>query len=171
MKRRMSAFLVAMALLAAQLLAGVPRAMAAEAGGELILKVHYHREDANYENWTVWLWELGGGDAIDAPLVEEDGEMVATMTVGFGGNPVLTYVVTLFPVASMFCAPVRYLVGDIGIGMLTVSWVIQIAVILLLAYVCARIYRALMMYRGSRMKLGGWITMFRQSSTKEVDHR
>ena len=81
MKRRMSAFLVAMALLAAQLLAGVPRAMAAEAGGELILKVHYHREDANYENWTVWLWELGGGDAIDAPLVEEDGEMVATMTV------------------------------------------------------------------------------------------
>ncbi len=99
------------------------------------------------------------------------GYMVATMTVGFGGNPVLTYVVTLFPVASMFCAPVRYLVGDIGIGMLTVSWVIQIAVILLLAYVCARIYRALMMYRGSRMKLGGWITMFRQSSTKEVDHR
>ena len=52
MKRRVSAFLVAMALLAAQLLAGAPRAMAAEAGGGLILKVHYHREDANYENWT-----------------------------------------------------------------------------------------------------------------------
>ncbi len=81
MKRRASAFLVAMVLLAAQILAGVPRAMAAEAGGDLILKVHYHREDANYENWTVWLWELGGGDAIDAPLVEEEGEMVATMTV------------------------------------------------------------------------------------------
>ena len=48
---------------------------------------------------------------------------------------------------------------------------IEIAVILLLADVCARIYRALMMYRGSRMKLGGWITMFRQSSTKEVEHR
>lgn len=81
MKRRASAFLVAMVLLAAQILAGVPRAMAAEAGGDLILKVHYHREDANYESWTVWLWELGGGDAIDAPLVEEEGEMVATMTV------------------------------------------------------------------------------------------
>lgn len=99
------------------------------------------------------------------------GYMVATMTVGFGDNPVLTYVVTLFPVASMFCAPVRYLVGDIGIGMLAFSWLIQIVVILLIAYVCARIYRALMMYRGSRMKLGGWITMFRQSGAKEVEHR
>lgn len=99
------------------------------------------------------------------------GYLVATMTVGFGNNPVLTYVVTLCPVASMFCAPVRYLVGDIGIGMLAFSWAIQLVVILLLAYVCARIYRALMMYRGSRMKLGGWITMFRQNRTKEVERR
>ena len=81
MKRKVSAFLIAMALLVTQILASAPRAMAAEAGGDLILKVHYHREDANYDDWTVWLWELGGGDAIDAPLVDEDGEMVATMTV------------------------------------------------------------------------------------------
>lgn len=81
MKRKVSAFLVAMALLVTQILVSVPMAMAAEAGGDLILKVHYHREDANYDDWTIWLWELGGGDAIDAPLVDEDGEMVATMTV------------------------------------------------------------------------------------------
>lgn len=81
MKKKVSAFLMAMALLVTQILASIPSAMAAEAGGNLILKVHYHREDGNYKDWTVWLWELGGGDAIDAPLVEEDGEMVATMTV------------------------------------------------------------------------------------------
>ncbi len=81
MKRKASAFLMAMVLLVTQMLAGAPRAMAAEAEGELILKVHYHREDAKYDDWTVWLWELGGGDAVDAPLVDEGGEMVATMTV------------------------------------------------------------------------------------------
>ena len=76
MKKRVSAFLIAMALLIAPLLSAIPTASAAEAGGDLILKVHYHREDGAYDNWTIWLWELGGGDAIDAPLVEEDGFMV-----------------------------------------------------------------------------------------------
>ncbi len=99
------------------------------------------------------------------------GYLAATLTVGIGSNPVLTYLVTLCPVASMFCAPVRFVLGDIGIGMLAVSWLIQTVIILLLAYVCARIYRALMMYRGSRMKFGGWIEMFRQNRVKEVDCR
>lgn len=98
------------------------------------------------------------------------GYMVATMSVG-GGNPILAAVVSLCPVTSMFCAPVRYIIGDIGFGMLALSWVIQLAVILALAYVCARIYRALMMYRGNRMKLSGWIAMFRQNRAKEVGNR
>ncbi len=93
------------------------------------------------------------------------GYMAAIMTIG-SGSPVLAYVVSLCPVASMFCAPVRYLIGDIGFGMLAFSWALQLAVILLLAYVCARIYRALMMYRGSRMKLGGWISMLHQNGAK-----
>ncbi len=99
------------------------------------------------------------------------GYMIATLTVGGGSNPVLAAVVSLCPVTSMFCAPVRYIIGDIGFGMLALSWAIQLAVILALAYVCARIYRALMMYRGNRMKLSGWITMFRQNRAKEVESR
>ena len=99
------------------------------------------------------------------------GYFVAMFTGGLGSNPVLAGVVSLIPVASMFCAPVRYIVGDIGIGMVVISWMIQILVILLLAYVCARIYRALMMYRGNRMKLGGWIKMFRQNRGGEADYR
>lgn len=81
MKKRASAFFIALVLILTPVLTGVSSAMAAEAGSDLILKVHYHRPDGNYDNWTVWLWELGGGDAIDAPLNEEDGDMVATMTV------------------------------------------------------------------------------------------
>lgn len=99
------------------------------------------------------------------------GYMVATLTVGGGSNPVLAAVVSLCPVTSMFCAPVRYIIGDIGFGMLALSWAIQLAVILALAYVCARIYRALMMYRGNRMKLSGWIAMFRQNRAKEAESR
>ena len=80
MKKRIAAFLMAMLLLASPAFSAAMTAGAAE-GGDLTLKLHYHREDGVYDNWTVWLWELGGGDAIDAPLVDEDGEMVATMTV------------------------------------------------------------------------------------------
>ncbi len=99
------------------------------------------------------------------------GYMIATVAAGVGSNPVLATVISLCPITSMFCAPVRYIIGDIGFGMLALSWVIQFAVIVVLAYVCARIYRALMMYRGNRMKLSGWIMMFRQSSAKEVENR
>lgn len=99
------------------------------------------------------------------------GYMIAVLTAGSGSNPVLAAVISLCPVTSMFCAPVRYIIGDIGFGMLAFSWAIQLAVILFLAFVCARIYRALMMYRGNRMKLSGWITMFRQNRTKEVGNR
>ena len=81
MKKRIAAFLVAMLLLASPAFSAAMTAGAAEDSGDLTLKLHYHREDGVYDNWTVWLWELGGGDAIDAPLVDEDGEMVATMTV------------------------------------------------------------------------------------------
>ena len=81
MKKRVSAFLIAMVLLVTPILTMIPGAMAASEGGELILKVHYNRPDGNYTDWTVWLWELGGGDGIDAPLVDEDGLMTATMTV------------------------------------------------------------------------------------------
>lgn len=99
------------------------------------------------------------------------GYMAATITVGLGSNPVLAAFVSLCPVTSMFCAPVRYIIGDIGFGMLAFSWVIQFIVILGLAYVCARIYRALMMYRGNRMKFGDWITMLRQNHVKEAKSR
>ncbi|MCI9322523.1 MAG: type I pullulanase [Lachnospiraceae bacterium] len=50
------------------------------AAQDLVLKVHYHREDGNYEGWDVWLWEIGG-DGGGFAFAEEDGEMVATKVV------------------------------------------------------------------------------------------
>ncbi len=57
------------------------------AEGELILKVHYHREDGDYTDWSVWLWE-SGYDGSDYAFAEEDGEMVATMEVTPGTTSV-----------------------------------------------------------------------------------
>lgn len=50
------------------------------AAEDLILKLHYHREDGNYSDWDVWLWEVGG-EGNGYAFAEEDGEMVATKVV------------------------------------------------------------------------------------------
>lgn len=78
--RPFTAFMMALALFLATLLS-VPEALTVRAAEELILKVHYHREDGNYDDWSAWLWEIGGGDADDIKFTDEDGEMVATKTV------------------------------------------------------------------------------------------
>lgn len=78
--RRIWAVFMASVLLflaTADWIAGMPTVYAAE---DLILKLHYHREDGNYEGWDVWLWEIGG-DGGGFAFAEEDGEMVATKVV------------------------------------------------------------------------------------------
>ena len=50
------------------------------AAQDLVLKLHYHREDGSYDGWDVWLWEIGG-DGGGFAFEEEDGEMVATKVV------------------------------------------------------------------------------------------
>lgn len=78
--RRVWAVFMASVLLfltTADWLAGMPAVYAAE---DLILKLHYHREDGNYDGWDVWLWEIGG-DGGGYAFEEEDGGMVATKVV------------------------------------------------------------------------------------------
>lgn len=80
MKKRVNAFLVAMLLLVVSLLASFSDAIIVKAEGKLILKLHYHREDGNYDGWDVWLWEVGG-EGGGVPFNDEDGEMVATKEI------------------------------------------------------------------------------------------
>ena len=51
----------------------------AEDTNEITIKLHYSRPDGNYTDWNVWIWELGK-DGKAYQFVEEDGEMVATVT-------------------------------------------------------------------------------------------
>ncbi|MBP3567796.1 MAG: type I pullulanase [Lachnospiraceae bacterium] len=78
MKKRIMAFLAVLVLL----LSCVPMGsmVLARADDGLTLKLHYHREDGNYEGWDVWLWE-SGRDGAGYAFAEENGEMVATMNV------------------------------------------------------------------------------------------
>ena len=79
MKKRIKASLLAL-LMAFTLVASLlGNATIVRADG-LTLKFHYEREDGNYADWSVWFW-AAGADGADIPLVEENGEMVATYSV------------------------------------------------------------------------------------------
>ena len=77
MKKRIFAFLAVLMMLVTMIPGNLHVANAAE---ELILKLHYHRTDGNYEGWDVWLWEKGK-DGKGFAFAEENGEMVATKVV------------------------------------------------------------------------------------------
>jgi pullulanase len=60
-------------------------AMAAESG--VTVKLHYNRPDGNYADWSVWFW-VEGLESVDAPFLEENGQMVATYNVPSGASDV-----------------------------------------------------------------------------------
>lgn len=60
-------------------------------------------------------------------------------------------VTSLIPMVSVFCAPVQFMMGNIGVGVLAAAWILQIGVIALLVAMCAKIYEELIIYRGKRL--------------------
>lgn len=87
MGKRIRALLMAVVMLATTFAASVMDVVTVAAAEELTLKLHYHREDGNYDGWDVWLWEEGGDGAAYA-FEEEDGEMVATKVITPGASSV-----------------------------------------------------------------------------------
>lgn len=79
------------------------------------------------------------------------GIFISTLSGGAGFWPVFA---SLCPILSVFCAPVQYVMGVIPFWLLGVSWLIQIGVVVLLALLCARVYQALLLYRGDRLSFG-----------------
>lgn len=63
-----------------------PLVAAAEDDG-VTIRLHYHREDGNYDGWDVWMWP-DGGEGGAYPLEETDGEMVATFVAKAGVSKV-----------------------------------------------------------------------------------
>lgn len=98
-------------------------------------------------------------------LIVMAGYMVSCI-VGALPDSSVFLAVSLIPIVSSFCAPVAFVTGNIGWGILTLSWIIQAGVVVLLALFCARIYDQLILYRGQRLKLRGLLEMAKTSSTK-----
>ncbi len=86
MKKRIQAFLMAFVMIFTFVTSLWGNAITVRAG-DLTLKLHYEREDGNYTDWSVWFW-VEGADSLDAPLMEENGEMVATYPVIPGASEV-----------------------------------------------------------------------------------
>lgn len=75
---------------------------------------------------------------------------------------IVNQIVSLVPVVSLYCAPINYVMGNIGLATLFISWVLQIIVIIMLAVFCSRIYTNLLMYRGNRVKFTQMLSMAKQ---------
>lgn len=95
------------------------------------------------------------------------GYMISIIATS-SSSTALAYATSIIPVVSVFCAPIHYMMGTIGIGVLIVSWVLQAAVVILLAVFCARIYTSLLMHRGNRVKFTDMLSMAKTSSAKGV---
>ncbi len=114
---------------------------------------------------------MGGLSGACCTKIEETGNaaMVVVLTVLAGYIVALVapaiesqgfmYFSSFCPVLSMFCAPVNYLMGDIGFGVLFLSWVIQGVLTALLALFTATVYSTLMLHNGSRVKLKALVKM------------
>ena len=74
---------LALLLALAMMLSIVVIPAGAEEGDGVTIKLHYHRPDGNYTDWSVWFWNFGQ-EGTDIPFAEENGEMVATFPVASG---------------------------------------------------------------------------------------
>ncbi|MBR6812437.1 MAG: ABC transporter permease, partial [Oscillospiraceae bacterium] len=109
--------------------------------------------------------EESGNASMAVVLTVLAGYMVALFAPAFESSAFMCFS-SLFPVLSMFCAPINYLMGDIGLGLLMVSWVIQALVIVFIARFTAGVYSTLLMHNGSRIKLKALIKLAGEGKAK-----
>ena len=72
MKKRIITLLLALVMVAS-LIGGAIPALAGE--GDITLRLHYHREDGNYEGWNMWFWDNA---AVPSTNLEPPYEFVVT---------------------------------------------------------------------------------------------
>lgn len=108
-------------------------------------------EDVESANTNVLLFVMGG-------------YLVSCFTVAFGKTVGL--VTAFIPFASIFCAPVQYVLGNISLPVLCLAWLVQLILIMFLARFCAAIYNDLIMHQGSRMKLGSLVSLAWKKKTE-----
>ena len=87
------------------------------------------------------------------------GYVTSFTTCAINSAPV-AYITSLLPVISTFCAPVRYVLGHIGLGAFIVSLLLQAIVAAALFVFCSKVYSEIIIRRGKRIKLKELIPIF-----------
>ena len=87
-----------------------------------------------------------------AMLIAAVGYMAGMATAWMKAGTAIS-ILSVVPFISIFIAPARYLAGDIGFGLLALSWLLQAAAAALLMKLCAAVYGALMIHRGEKVGL------------------
>ena len=95
------------------------------------------------------------------PAIIMVGYIVSCFTPIISSNAVAAAVLSLCPVISVFCAPVSYVCGNISLIVLILSWVIQAIILVALSIFCAKVYRDLLLYRGSHMGISQLFQIFK----------
>ena len=93
------------------------------------------------------------GSANGAVLLIVMGGYLVSCVVGVVPSHGLAVFASLCPILSLYCAPVQWAAGNVSLAVLLASWVLQLVVIAALMLLCARVYRELIVHRGSRVKL------------------
>ncbi len=86
-----------------------------------------------------------------AMLISMVGYMAGMATAWMKAGTAIR-ILCVIPFVSVYIAPSRFLMGDIGFGWLALGWLLQALVALLLMKLCAAVYGALMIHRGERVK-------------------
>lgn len=89
---------------------------------------------------------------------------IASLVVGSVGGKTAGTVISLIPLISVFAAPVQFILGNIGVPALIVSWIIEAAAAAFLLKACAAVYSSLILYKGSRLKLRQIVSVLRGKS-------
>ncbi len=98
------------------------------------------------------------GATMPPTMIIMAGYIVSCAASAIEGGPA-AIVLSLCPIVSVFCAPVQYLLGNISFLVLTLAWIQQLIVVILLFWFCAKIYNELIIYKGGRIGMKQMIAM------------
>ena len=104
--------------------------------------------------------EASGAMSVSMLLIMA-GYMIS-LFANIGGQGKLNTVLCLLPVTSLFTAPMSFMRGTIGFGIVALSWLLQLICIYLLIRLSARVYSRLIIYNGARLKLTDIVKMARK---------
>ena len=99
------------------------------------------------------------GEATGPVMLLTMAGYLASCVVGAVPSGPVAVFSTLYPVVSIFCAPVQFAGGNVSFWLVLASWAIQAAVIWGLLTLASRVYAGLIVHRGSRVKLRELMSM------------